>query len=507
MWYKKTVITFCSVVALFTTGTLAFPKDAAVVVSVPASPGPTTTQGKAVEQRLRSELPVTTFPLITLESLASAKTQALKEQESLPMQIGLSRNVGMLFTAENTAQQLNWHNLPDSGNSAGIQIHSSQALALRVGMTVDSLPENAELRFYSTDEGVAVNIQLVSARQILATLLKNREANPDDPDGKIFWSPTMNGDTLGVEIYLPEDCDPSSVQIAFPLISHISILPFGSVNGKNSVQSSGDSDPCQNDATCTTNWLDLGKSVAVMKFTTVDGTYVCTGSLLNDSDPETWEPYFLTANHCISTQAVASSLETYWFWQSSSCNSGALSASYEHHTGGATLLQTQGMDAGAPTSSSMDTTLLHLNTAPPVGAVFAGWTTAVPPGFGTARAGIHHPKADWKKISFGVSTGDTACGWADASDFFCVYGAGNFYGVDWTNGGTEGGSSGSALYFNNEQVIGTLTGSDGSCAGSSSFYSSFRAAYAAGNYEQWLAPPPPEPEPPVVAPINFLLLR
>jgi lysyl endopeptidase len=508
MWLKKTVIPLCSAIALFTSPTLSYSAEADIV-SVPASPGPVAKQRITVEQQLRSELPATTFSLIALEPLAVAKTQAMKEQVSLPTQIGLNRNIAMLSNSENTVQQLNWHRLQDNGHSATIQIHSSQAYALRVGMTVNSLPENAELRFFSMNEGTAVNIQLVPARQILAILQKNRAANPDDPNGRIFWAPTVNGDTLGMEIYLPEEYDPSSVEIAFPLISHISSLPFGSVNIKNSLQGQGDSDPCQNDATCTTTWLDLGNSVAGMQFSTNDGTYVCTGSLLNDSEPDTWEPYFLTANHCISTQAVASSLETHWFWQSSSCNSGVLSASYKHHMGGATLLHTQGMDAGIPTSSSMDTTLLHLNTAPPVGAVFAGWTTAVPPGFGTARVGIHHPKADWKMISFGLSSGDLACGWADASGFLCVYGAGNFYGVDWTNGGTEGGSSGSSLYFNTEQVMGTLSGGDGSCAGSTSLYSSFRAAFAAGNYEQWLYTVPPEPElpAPVVAPTNFLLLR
>ena len=512
MLSKKAIISFCSFVVLSSSLTLAYPADIAVI-SVPGSPGPTKKQVKLLTQTLQSELTATIFPLIILDPLASVQTLALKEQTSLPTQIGFSRNVVQLSSTENTSQQLNWSKLSDNDHSAGIQINSPHALAVRVGMTVENLPENAEFRFFSIQDGAAVDIQLVSAREILAVLRTNREADPTDPDGQVFWSPTMKGDTLGVEIYLPENCDPSAMRIAFPLMAHISTLPFGSVDLKNSVQSLGGSDPCQNDATCAVSWMNLNKSVARMNFTTSIGTFICTGSLLNDIDPDTWEPYFISANHCISTQAVASTLETHWFWESAFCNGSTLSSSYERITGGATLLHTQGMDSGEPTSSSMDTTLLRLNSAPPAGAVFAGWTTAVPPGFGTPRTGIHHPQADWKKISYGISTGDWACGWFDNTGFGCTTGlAGNFYQVNWTLGGTEGGSSGSALYYNTDYVIGTLTGGNGVCAGSDSFYSSFRAAYAAGNYGQWLyttpqVPTAPEVPPPVVVPINFLLLR
>jgi lysyl endopeptidase len=505
MWSKKTIISFCCFVIFVAFSPPANSSEASTV-SVSGSTGPTIKQIDRVEQTLHSGPAVIVFPLITLAPVASAKVQTLKEQQSLPTQIGFGRTVMQLSSTENTSQQFNWQKLPDNGYLAGIQIRSPEALALRIGMTVATLPENAEFRFFSINEGVAGKIHLVSARQILDTLRRNAEANADDPDGKFFWSPTVNGDTLGVEVYLPESEDPSSVQIAFPLISHITSLPFGSATIINSTQREGDSDPCQNDATCATNWVNLSNSVAGMQFSTSTGTFVCTGSLLNDIDPNTFTPYFISANHCISTQTVASSLETHWFYQSATCDGSTRSASYEHITGGSTLLHTQGMSAAAPTSNSMDTTLLLLNSAPPAGAYFAGWNTAVPPGTGTPRTGIHHPKADWKKISYGLFGGDWACGWATADGFGCDEGGGNFYHVQWKNGGTEGGSSGSAIYYNNDQVIGTLSGGDGVCAGSNSFYSSFRAAYAAGNYEQWLYTAPEVPVP-VVAPMNFLLLR
>jgi len=48
--------------------------------------------------------------------------------------------------------------------------------------------------------------------------------------------------------------------------------------------------------------------------------YTCTGSLIADSDTGSQIPYFLTANHCISSNSVASNLEAY-FQFSISCGS------------------------------------------------------------------------------------------------------------------------------------------------------------------------------------------
>ncbi|WP_289240874.1 hypothetical protein [Delftia sp.] len=53
--------------------------------------------------------------------------------------------------------------------------------------------------------------------------------------------------------------------------------------------------------------------------------YVCSGTLINDK-AGSGTPYFLTANHCISTQTVASTLETSWFYRTPSCNSRTLSS-------------------------------------------------------------------------------------------------------------------------------------------------------------------------------------
>src|SRR6185312_9759700 len=96
-----------------------------------------------------------------------------------------------------------------------------------------------------------------------------------------------------------------------------------------------------------------------------NGEKLCTGTLLNNSAQDE-TPYFLTANHCVNSQEVAQTVEVYWFYQTTSCNSGVL-RSWVHSPPGANLLATQ---------SAKDFSLLRLHNNAPGGALFAGWTTA-----------------------------------------------------------------------------------------------------------------------------------
>ena len=94
--------------------------------------------------------------------------------------------------------------------------------------------------------------------------------------------------------------------------------------------------------------------------------FVCTGGLLN-STPETFVPYLLTANHCFSTQAAATSLEAVWQYVRASCDGPEPDPFGFPHTLGSTLRAT-----GEPS----DFTLVELDDPPPDGSLFFGWTTA-----------------------------------------------------------------------------------------------------------------------------------
>ena len=65
----------------------------------------------------------------------------------------------------------------------------------------------------------------------------------------------------------------------------------------------------------------VADAVGQMTFEDGRSTYVCTGTLLNATGtPDVYEPYFLTANHCVRDNTVASTVEVKWFWRQITCN-------------------------------------------------------------------------------------------------------------------------------------------------------------------------------------------
>src|SRR6185369_8900050 len=72
-------------------------------------------------------------------------------------------------------------------------------------------------------------------------------------------------------------------------------------------------------------------------------------------------------------------------------------------------------------------------------------------------AGISHPLGDYKRISFGQRTRDVTIRFADGERMPASVG----YQVDWSQGVTQGGSSGSPMLATigaKQYLVGTLTG-------------------------------------------------
>ena len=213
------------------------------------------------------------------------------------------------------------------------------------------------------------------------------------------------------------------------------------------------------------------------------GSSLCTGTLLNDTDNATQVPYFFGAAHCFTSQAEGNTLTTFWFYESTGCGSNQLDPAARQVGGGAQVLFA---------SIGSDVLFLRLNNAPPAGSFFLGWNaTAVTAG--TEIVVIHHPAGDVKKVSLGQATGIGPSNLA----------SGSFIKAGYTNGTTEGGSSGCGLLTlsNGEFVLrGGLLGGGASCAntgsinnpGNSDDYSRLDLAFP--NLRQFLQPstnPPP----------------
>jgi hypothetical protein len=212
--------------------------------------------------------------------------------------------------------------------------------------------------------------------------------------------------------------------------------------------------------------------------------------LLNDTAQD-YCPYFLTANHCVGTQAAAQTVETIWFYQTTLCGGNTL-RNWVWSPIGADLLRTQ---------AANDFSLLRLRHDPPAGAVFAGWTSAAQ-STGTYVFGLHHPGGYWPLPSPSPSCAPCSPSYlrrstgsiANTNASCATTGLTDGYTIDWLSGVTEGGSSGSGLFRSNgHRLVGVLScGSNTGCTNPFDHYSKFASFYPQiRSFIGSLAPAPP----------------
>ena len=207
---------------------------------------------------------------------------------------------------------------------------------------------------------------------------------------------------------------------------------------------------CTQNAACSSSnaVADARQAIASILFQSGASYYICTGGLLADT-AATQTPFFLTANHCISSSGEASSLETFFDYVTT-CSSPDCTQPYSNtgDTVGATILSG---------SSNTDHTLLQLSSNPVTAdgtVAYLGWNSnavANTNGFNLYR--ISHPAGAPQAYSeHEVDTGAGTCRTLPRGDFI--------YSND-TYGATEGGSSGSPVVDSNGLVVGQLYGACG----------------------------------------------
>ena len=455
------------------------------VISADAYTPPVANNAASQSQQLAKTRDLRAAPVATevdlgapdANKLFNARAKNKVENSSIPLTAGMGRNIAQTRNSALTKQLLNWKNKPTGGKVAAINFNSVNAKGLRIGVLVTKLPAAATLRFYAKGATQAIEVK---GSEVLSNLALNHAAGDTSAAGRTFWSPRINGAEGVVEIELPTGFSTDNLDISIPILSHL-FLSTSEITDKFSTAYSWENDglTCEVDINCSATVPAVSNAVALANYMTPDGqNEYCTGTLLNDS-VNSGTPYFSTANHCISTQSAASTLHTWWFYKSASCNT--TSGNYFELTSGATLLFT---------ALDTDGTLLRLNAAAPTGVMYAGWD-ATPPVLDTAVSGIHHPQVDAQRISNGnilsysVITGRTATGYfSEASDITNST-------LIRTSLLTEMGSSGSALFKNitgaNPQVIGQLLGGPAASCTTANYadYGRFDKSFNAG-MSDWL---------------------
>ena len=414
---------------------------------------------------------------VSLGELSMAKVEM--SAPGTPRLVGQARDVQATKSAAAMQSLWQWKNTAVGGKVAAISFNAEGAYGLRLGVLVKQLPGSATVRVYT--QSASDKVFQISGQAILQLIERNQAAGDQSDAARTWWTPDTGEGEATLEVELPPGVAASALDIAVPQLSHIfenlSLPTAQEYQEQVEAAKINESDPCNLDANCYSENAQERNAVARMLFTKDGGSYLCTGTLMNDTQ-NSFKPYFLTANHCISTQTVASSLETRWFYRSPSCNSGTLQSSTVRKTGGAQLLYASG---------TTDTAFMLLNDTPPGGALFAGWS-ANTVAAGTSVVGLHHPSGDLLKISFGAVNSQANCQPTTGSGFQCSGTSGNYYRVSWSQGTTEGGSSGSAL-FQGGYVVGTLYGGSATCTNRSAYdyYGRFDVAYNAA-IKAWLNP-------------------
>lgn len=383
--------------------------------------------------------------------------------EMRPEQIGFARKLTGVIENQLLGNALDWVNVP-GGKVAYWVLHSPEAVAMRIQLVGEQIPANAEFRFFSPDS-LNKTYGLYSSEYIQKT-----------EDNAHFWSPTVFGDQIGMEIFLPDNTDIDALRLSIPMASHL----FKNIREDGNASQLRAADTCHVDLSCAGNeWQELGKSVAKYIYTDGGFSYLCTGTLLQDTDNSSQIPYFLTASHCIDNVDSAESMELYWFFQSNSCNGTAATPQITRQ-GGALLTY----------SSTTDSSLVLLNELPPDGVTMSGWTLESL-GSGDTVHGIHHPDGDVKKYSLGEFENYTRINLVNNQYQIINDPNGDFIKVVWSQGITAGGSSGSGLWVTKQGVpylVGALVGGSSFCVAPNApdDYGRFDRAFP--NMSQWLNP-------------------
>jgi len=413
---------------------------------------------------------------IALGPFAGAK-MTISQDKGAPLQIGQGRAVQATVSPADLAGQLRWNTLADGTQVAALAFSAEGARAIRLGVLARRVPAGAVLRFYGADGADVVEktaTQLEQLRQI------NEDGGLRGDDARMVWGPVTTGAVSMLEVQLPAGTDASQLQLAVPQLSHLTQTVEQAMKAGPEVPTNvGASASCNLDVMCNTDLQAQSRSVAKMVFTSGGSSYLCSGTLMNDAK-NSRTPYFLTANHCISTQAEASTLITYWFFRAASCNgSPTIDSAGWYMASGAKLLYSQ---------QEVDSTLLQLYGTLPANVVYAGSYFGSILTTGASVVGVHHPKGDLQKYSVGSVASYGVCAHGNDGSLSCLpmnSTSSSWYQIGWTQGTTEGGSSGSAIFTklgNTRYVTGTLTGGSASCSNRSGtdYYGRFDSAYSRG---------------------------
>ena len=407
---------------------------------------------------------------VQLPALSDAKLNQVRSKPTAgPLQYGIVEPVDV-----RTSRNGEWSQWTRETSVWRTKITAPGALNMSAAIEMTSLPDDTEVYLYGRDY--------------------NNVRGPYGPDHwrtGILWTPYVQGEDLYLEVVAP---GASRQQVSLRVTKVVrGFLPMERALRGQSAKSGA----CNIDVACSEAdpWRDQVDSVVSYSF----NGFVCSGSLVNTTETSTLRPYVLTAEHCVTTESEANSMVFYFNYQNPTCRTPGSSSSgirtsdnrNDQALSGATLrmsngnAQSQGTIRGGP-----DVTLVEINAPIPVDfePFYNGWS--IEDRVQSQSVTIHHPQGDGKRISF-ENDPTTITSYLDETT---ASGPTHLRVADWDEGTTEGGSSGSPLYDENQRVVGVLSGGFAACGNDDpDWYGRISEAWTSGtgtstNLQPWLDP-------------------
>jgi hypothetical protein len=365
----------------------------------------------AASEALTSRVPVDAVPVVTVPSLDYARLLGEdndREESGQPPRFAVPYED--VLTPGNSGL---WERIDMDTHRWQLRVRCENALSMNLGFSTYTMPSSGRMTV-STPRG--------------DFRIRPFTADDNKPHGEL-WTPCVPGGEAIIEIIVDAD---QRGQVAKGIV-------LGSINSGyrwiHDAAGRGSSESCNVDVVCPEGdaWWDEIPSVGVY---TLNGYLTCSGFMVNNTAQDQ-RNFFMTANHCGVTSSSDSSIVVYWNHQNSYCRTPGSGDSGGNGDGNFNQF-TSGSTHRASRSYS-DFTLTELSSSPNSawGITYSGWSRASSASNG---AGIHHPEAAEKRISFPDYT--------NAS--------GEYWDINWGAGRTAPGSSGSPLFDGNHRAIGQL---------------------------------------------------
>src|SRR5262245_1850601 len=222
------------------------------------------------------------LPALDVAPLLAEDAARMRQPGAKARRVGVRRDFHLLRAPRRIrATTRGTETTPDGGVAWTAEIDSPGALGVRVHFDRALMPPGVSLVIYDADEPSEAYGPFTGA----------------GPAGNgEFWAPTVFGERVGVEVRVTADALGAPLVVVADAVQHIYAsrtaepAPFAAPFGPKSASA------CEIDVACNGSYASsAAHGVARISFVSGGGTYDCSGALLNDNDPTTSTPWFLTA--------------------------------------------------------------------------------------------------------------------------------------------------------------------------------------------------------------------